>query len=202
MILISLAYILDYAFNDKYSIENMITYNYTLDSHELPKMADDEELNPYLNLTIIFNKGHTFTIHSSIDGKRQFLEEKKRDEIVPFYYFNLRKKVLFLDFTIAYKCGNDSNCTSFKEFIDTYTYNWLCTLNFHYPRLINHTSDPPIQKVKHISNYFFHEVKFFKEIGLKTWTFDWEVIKYKDKRSITSRIIYSFNRYILYYYAL
>ena len=34
MILISLAYILDYAFNDKYTIENMITYNYTQDPYE------------------------------------------------------------------------------------------------------------------------------------------------------------------------
>ena len=72
MILISLAYILDYAFNDKYSIENMITYNYTHDSNENKKMNDDEELNPYLNLTISFVKFHTFTIHSFIGGKHNF----------------------------------------------------------------------------------------------------------------------------------
>lgn len=56
-------------------------------------MADDEELNPYLNLTKKFNKGHTFAIHSSICGKKRFLEEKKGTG--PFYFFNLRKKVLF-----------------------------------------------------------------------------------------------------------
>ena len=185
MILISLAYILDYAFNDKYSIENMITYNYTHDPYENKKMNDDEELNPYLNLTIFFIKDHTFTIHSFFGGKTQFLEEKK--VIVstgPFYFFNLREKVLFLDFTIAYKCGNDSNCTSFKEFIDTYDDPFIGILDFYYPRFINHTSDPPMQKVKHISNHFSHEIDFFKDIGKKTWNFDWEVIKYKDKRSL------------------
>ena len=185
MILISLAYILDYAFNDKYSIENMITYNYTHDSNENKKMNDDEELNPYLNLTISFVKFHTFTIHSLIGGKTQFLEEKK--VIIstgPFYFFNLREKVFFLDFTIAYKCGNDSNCTSFKEFIDTYDDPFIGLFDFYYPRFINHTSDPPMQKVKHISNHFSHEIDFFKDIGKKTWNFDWEVIKYKDKRSL------------------
>ena len=163
----------------------MITYNYTKDPYEFQKMNHDEELNPYLNTTISFIKEHTFAIHSFIDGKRRFLEEKRfNSSIGPIYYYNLREQVISLDFTISYKCGNDSNCTSFKEFIDTYDDNWLGRFSFYYPRLINHTNDPPIQKVKDTSNYFFHDFDFSKDIGLKTWNFDWEVIKYKDKRSL------------------
>ena len=128
-------------------------------------MNHDEELNPYLNTTIGFIKEHTFAIHSFIDGKRRFLEEKRfNSSIRPIYFYNLRKQVLFLDFTISYKCGNDSNRTSFKEFIDTYDDNLLGRFDFYYPRLINHINDPPIQKVKDNSNFFFMILTFLKTL--------------------------------------
>ena len=46
MIFISLAYILDYAINDKYSIESFSTYNYTLNGSETELINKDIDLNP------------------------------------------------------------------------------------------------------------------------------------------------------------
>ena len=52
MIFISLLYILDYAFNDKYNVECLTIYNYTIAQYYIDEMNADEELNPYLDVAI------------------------------------------------------------------------------------------------------------------------------------------------------
>ena len=67
MLIISLAYILDYALNDKYTYEAMEFYNHTDDQEEIDKMNKDDKLNPLINITISLNKN--FVVADEITGE-------------------------------------------------------------------------------------------------------------------------------------
>ena len=149
MIFISLLYVLDYAFNDKYSVECLTIYNKTEYSYNIMEMDADEELNPYIKATISINYNpkwvgvYPFAIH---DGNNIFLEEKKTDIKFPGQIYELRKKVSYMSFAIAYKCGNDSNCTSFKKVYERLYKNYYFDLDFSIDGRIFHDNDPPIIK--------------------------------------------------------
>jgi hypothetical protein len=104
MILISLAYILEYAINEKYIYEgstfNNQTYkDFDYDNHK--RIHDDDELTPYINLTII---SHTEDIAIFNDYENKFLELDHLD-VYDDPVFSLRKKVSDIRVTIYYKCG-------------------------------------------------------------------------------------------------
>ena len=187
MIFISLAYILDYAINDKYSIESFSTYNYTLNGSETELINKDIKLNPYLEMNISFEPyfDDKVAVYKTIRGNKTFLEKKYT--IITgslFAYYELKEKVNDTEFSIAYICGTDANCSLFYYFIDSFADIYLGYFNFYNPGKINHSEDPPIQKDEDVSNYFMYQLYIPEEIGLREWDFDWEVIKYKDKMSL------------------
>ena len=100
MILISLAYILEYALNEKYSIENFAVFNFSVDDNEEINLNEDIELNPYLDINVTFSDGYYYDIlavHTNLnrDIKNEFLEEKflcKMD--ILFIIISLEKKLI------------------------------------------------------------------------------------------------------------
>ena len=190
MILISLAYILEYALNEKYSIENFSVFNFSRDGNEEIRLNDDIELNPYLDINITFSEGFLYdflAIHTNFFNgvTKEILEEKffMQGEY-PIYYYNFKERVNFTDFTISFKCWDDSNCTLFSDFLYLFGDRPIGFFYFYNPGMIDHTEDPPIQKKNDKSNFFIYYLYPPGESGLKEWNFDWEVIKYKDKSSL------------------
>ena len=100
MILISLAYILEYALNEKYSIENFAVFNFSRDGNEEINLNEDIELNPYLDINVTFSDGYYYDIlavHTNLNRgiKNEFLEEKflcKMD--ILFIIISLEKKLI------------------------------------------------------------------------------------------------------------
>ena len=184
MIFISLLYILDYAFNDKYSVECLTIYNHTDSKSIIDQMNADEELNPYLNATIYihYNSKWVGVYPFAIHDRYKFLE-KEKDVKFSFQMYELREKVSYMEFTIVYKCRNDSNCSSFKK---NYAYLYEVfefSFRFCFDGPLYHHSDPPVDK----SNYDCYSLNFdrlSKDLGLKKKNLYWEVIKYKDKRTL------------------
>ena len=184
MILISLAYILEYAINEKYIYEgstfNNQTYkDFDYDNHK--RIHDDDELTPYINLTII---SHTEDIAIFNDYENKFLELDHLD-VYDDPVFSLRKKVSDIRVTIYYKCGQDYNCSQFEEFCES-NGNWYGDFFLLYPHYkINHNEDPPV-KVKETEGLVYghgYSLRVYRP-GIIRDEFDWEVIKYQDEKSL------------------
>ena len=80
MILISIAYILAYAFNDKYTVEALTYYNHTENSEELESMNNDPELNPYIVFTLMIKNGINLSV-SLYDEKNLIDKDYIDDEL-------------------------------------------------------------------------------------------------------------------------
>ena len=94
MIMISLIYIFDYAFNDKYTYEALIFQNYsTIDKTELDRINNDTNLNPYIDLNFSFKDTDKFAIFNPRE-----LEPWKYYE--NSYYYNFKEKVNYVFFII------------------------------------------------------------------------------------------------------
>ena len=195
MILISLAYILDYELNDKYTYESFTFYNYTADNNELNK---DENLNPFFNLTISLDYHGDFAVYDISNNK--FLES---DDIDFFSYssnYYIRRQASDIKFFIYYKCGDDENCSAFKNFIEYRSIIGQTSsayVKYDYPGCkINHLEDPPM-KVGGDNMDWFQDVLFIKNnTGLETMTYEWEVIKYKDQQSMFDSLMGNKKEYI------
>ena len=101
MILISFAYILDYALNDKYTYESLKFYNYLENHYELNK---DEKLNPFFNLTISINKflNYEFVVYDI--SNNEFIEIDDNELYSFTSNYHLRRQVSDINFYIYYKC--------------------------------------------------------------------------------------------------
>ena len=177
MILISLAYILDYALNEKYTYEAISFYNHTDNEEEINKMNDDKELNPYLELTISL-KNDNFSLMDKRVSEVDFLEKDHIDKEGNSIY-KIRDKANNFELIIFFFCGEDKNCAS----IELNKWNQIGNIKLEYPGYkIDHFNDPPIYKDK---NKIFEIGLFFEEsYEPKVYFFDWEVIKYKDQKSV------------------
>ena len=173
MLLISLAYILDYALNDKYTYEAMEFYNNTDDQEEIDRMNNDDKLNPIINITISLNKN--FVIADEIN--REILD--KNDTEYPKYKFS--KKASDIKFIVAYRCGEDETCSSFNKLKGSRIS--FGTVNITYPSYeINHSNTPPFYENKPKSIIYLFGAE--ENTGYYYKRFEWEVIKYKDQKSL------------------
>ena len=120
MFFISLAYIVDYAINDKYTYEIKTIDNTTINEQEIKQeesgflyLNEDDKLNPIINFSLqIQDKGYAVYVEElgyingdllSNDSDRTFFNFTKSDESL---------------IEINFKCGNDSNCTNSREAFD------------------------------------------------------------------------------------
>ena len=192
MFLVSLAYILDYAINEKYTYEALTFYNHTDDEEELKKMNDDKELNPLINVTISL-KDDNFTI---LDEKL-VLHNLEKDHIdeegYSIYTFQVNASTKAQP-TIFFKCGEDSNCSSWKEYIKENGDIDLGKIIIVYPGFkIQCDATPPIYKDNPKT---IHQYLYLFDDEIKTFTFEWETIKFKDQKSLFDTLTNKKTEYI------
>jgi len=195
MLSISLAYIINYAINDKYTFEIKKIDNTTNNVYSLremdkePPYADldkDEELNPLLNITI--NVGGNFSIYDTYIKK--YLEGECSDEKHFGYLYNITRRVSDLlnwnldGLEFHYKCGNDSNCSSLDSS--------KLERKFHFGSTgykLDHQAEIPFQ-IDRDEIFLFPRILEFKNPNKGAiLEFDWEVIQYKDKQSLFDSLI-------------
>ena len=182
MISISLAYIINYAINDKYTYEQKKINNAT--NNEIPissyhetspmnKLNDYEELNPLVDFIMGITKGYRIYDKTS----KKYLEEYYFvDSVLSFY--KITKRVSELEIEYRFICGNDSNCSSANE--SSGVFFWLLYTGFK----LDHQADIPFQIDKDEPNLFPEPFEFGRNQKGVSLEFDWEVIKYKDQKSI------------------
>lgn len=95
MYFISLAYILDYALNDKYTYESLKYYNHTDNLKEMENLNKDDKYNPYINYQI------------ALKGEKFFLHEDMKLGTIESDYIN---------------CSENKNCSSFFKYLESLKY--------------------------------------------------------------------------------
>ena len=180
MLMISLIYIFDYAFNDKYTYEALIFQNYTtIDKTELERINNDTNLNPYIDLIFSFKDTDKFAIFNTRE-----LEPNKYYEDLSYY--NFKEKVNDVFFIIYYRCGTDKKCESIHEFRKNVSQYSFGSLQIKYPKYeINHEKDIPVNE----NNSEFVDYAFYfhydeRNIGFRDTQYDWENVKYADQKSL------------------
>ena len=191
MFLISLAYILDYAINEKYTYEALTFYNHTDDEEELKKMNDNKELNPLINVTISI-KDDNFTILDKYLGN---LEKDHIDEEGYSIYTLQVNASTEASPVIFFKCGEDRNCSSFKEYIKEYGGDiYIGKIIIVYPGFkIQYDATPPIYKDNPKT---VQQGLLLMEDEIKIFTFEWETIKFKDQKSLFDTLTNKKTEYI------
>ena len=120
MISISLAYIVNYAVNDKYTYEIKTIDNTTnnepvnIFNKESPfeTLNEDGELNPSINFSMAMS--NSFGIYEWYTGK--YLEGVNNEYMESeLSLYNVNKNVSDLELEYHYICGNDSNCSSMED---------------------------------------------------------------------------------------
>ena len=177
MLLISSAYIVDYAINDKYSYDVMTVYNYT-DQDEEENMNNDLLLNPYINLSITIYSGSNFVIYDNI---RFYNLEPDYINSEGNYVYNIRNRVNDTEILIFYLCKT-KNCT---ETLDQQGDNFGDLEVYYSNYKINHFDEIPVQYMGDNEVIYSQKLdKSAKKGTMETMTFKWEVIKYKEQRSL------------------
>ena len=166
-------------------------YNYTTDNEELNK---DEKLNPFFNFTISIKGNGDFAIYDISNYK--FIESTEIDYNYNSIYY-IRSQVSDLNFFIYYKCGDDKNCSSFKNFIEFHSIvgdTLSGYVKYDYPSYkLYHSEDPPMK----IDMDWFQEPFFIKNnTGIKKMTYEWEITKYKDQQSMFDSLTGNKREYI------
>ena len=192
MFLISLAYILDYAINEKYTYEALAFYNHTDDEEELKKMNDDKELNPLINVTISLEDDN-FTIHSEQKELDNLEKDHIDEEGHSIYTFQVNASTEASP-VIYFKCGEDRNCSSFKEYIKENVGVCPGEIIIVYPGFkIQYDATPPIYKDNPKTVHLYH---ILYEDEFTIFTFEWEAIKFKDQKSLFDTLTNKKTEYI------
>ena len=178
MILISLIYLFGYIANEKYSYEVFTFENKTYDLNEINRMSDDEKFNPFLNISITFKEKDMFAI--------QHFESYQILEDLPKY--NYRERFNNSNFMILYKCGNDSKCASFEKYWESKKGKKIGDINFNYQGYkIDHYNESPVYEDN--SGNFSDSIELpLNQILFKRMTYYWEMVKYKDQKSLLDPI--------------
>ena len=185
MILISVAYILDYINNEKFSYEALTFYNNTNNEEEKININKDDELNPYLNFTLSITSRYKdkLVVH---DINNDIYLEKDNMDIYGRSYFNLRRKITDIDLGIYYICAEEKNCSSYYQYFDGFYDNieFGTTIIKYAGYEINHAKDPPVEISEEKPIITENILTFPNILGFGFRTYEWEVIKYKDQRSL------------------
>ena len=183
MLLISSAYIADYIINDKYTYDALSFYNYTTKEDEI-LLNEDNILNPYFNISLgLFDNEHLVVYDNNYN---KFLESDEIDEYDGSYVYNIKRRVNDTYLCIFYIC-EDKNCSSYNDLIElTNNFGWI---EVYYPNYqINHYDKIPVQKYEDESTIFSEDLEIPNTVGYQSWTFKWEVVKYKDQKSLFDSI--------------
>ena len=184
MILISLAYLLAYSINDKYSVEiatsdNMTGVNLIVQEDFIKELNKDEELNPLVNFTIIIqNRKLMFGLYDNHLKKYINADGYWQDD---YYNYSITRRINDFDISFHYKCFDDKDCKSIfddspssfeRKFVLVYT-----GFDLDHSAVIPLKINPDKPNYISISDDFYYQ-GYFKLI------LNWEVIKYKDEKSL------------------
>ena len=195
MIIISVAYIHDYAINDKYTFEAIKFYNFTYNEEELQKIVDNDKYKPVLNFDVGL-KNDNFTVCEGNTKNYSFLEKNFTDRF-GYSRYRFSKLTNAYIINIVYKCGADINCSSFYELVKSGNIHYG-QIDLTYPRYkINHAADPPVtrddeekEKIVRISVGFTKDLEYYDSL------YEWEVMIYQDQKSFLDLLFNNNKQYI------
>ena len=189
MFFISLVYIVNFAINDKYTYEVKKIDNTTINEEDILQeeygfleLNKDEKLNPYVDFSMLIKNFDQFRIYDESTG--EYLYGVNEDYMDSDYaYLNITRKAGDLRLEFRYICGNDSNCTS----IEHNAFERLFYL-FYKGYKLDHQDDIPFEISKDKMRMFhgFYTETEYTRVDIEL---DWEVIIYKDQKSIFDSLI-------------
>ena len=163
----------------------MTFYNNTNNEEEKININKDDELNPYLNFTLSITSRYKdkLVVH---DINNDIYLEKDNMDIYGRSYFNLRRKITDIDLGIYYICAEEKNCSSYYQYFDGFYDNieFGTTIIKYAGYEINHAKDPPVEISEEKPIITENILTFPNILGFGFRTYEWEVIKYKDQRSL------------------
>ena len=193
MIFISAAYIYEFKISEKYTYEAIQFENYTLNRDEMDKILSEEKYKPNLTFDVAIEDDN-FTVYKQVENNYSFPEKTKIDVFGRSHYI-FNEKSNFIGVNIVYKCGIDEKCSSFYDLIRAGKL-YFGQIEVEYPRkIINHTADVPInddkeKKAETISGSFSNDLDYYIS------RFEWEVIIYKDQKSLFDSLLGNNKEYI------
>ena len=182
MILISFAYIYAYWINDKYTYEGMVTYNNIQtdfkgdERDEIKLLNNDEKINPLVNFSLLVeNRDYEFAVYDlntkEYIKKTQYLAED-------YYLYNLTRRVTDFNIEIRYICDDDQYCSD----LDRFGFSKKVFL-FYGGYELNHTGEIPLKKIDNYSSTPNPHIEDYYK-GTVSLEYNWEVIKYRDQKSL------------------
>ena len=193
MILISAAYIYEYKISEKYTFEAIKFQNHTLNRDEMETILTEEKYKPNLTFDVSIEDDN-FTVYRQVENNYSFPEKTSVDVFGRSHYiFNAKSNVIGV--YIVYKCGKDEKCSSFYDLIKSGKL-YFGQIEVEYPRkIINHKADIPIsddneKKADIISGSFSNDFDYYIS------RFEWEIIIYKDQKSLFDSLFGNNKEYI------
>ena len=193
ILLISIAYIYEFKISEKYTYEAIKFENFTLNRDEMDKIIKEEKYKQNLTFDVTIEDDN-FTVYKQVDNNYSFPEKTNIDVFGRSHYiFNEKSNIIGVN--IVYKCGTDEKCSSFYDLIKAGKF-YFGQIEVDYPRkIINHTEDVPIsddkeKKADIISGSFTNDLDYYIS------RFEWEVIIYKDQKSLLDSLFGNNKEYI------
>ena len=196
MILISSAYIFDYAIKEKYTYEVMTSDNLTncknedQENEEMAKLNEDDKLNPLVNFTInLENLNLQFALYDPI--KKEYIKEKECLDNNRCIY-NINRRVSNFSLEVRYICDDDIHCSSLYNNRNAFTRKIGITYTGYE---LNHTGEIPLKITEDNPIFFQPRVPEYIN-GIINLNLNWEVIKYKDQKSLFDSLTGNTKEYI------
>ena len=187
MLIITVSYIIDYVLNDKYEIEYLKIINQVEES-DIERMNKDPNLNPTLEFRLQVLEPFSaitsdFLMLYEKDGGLYFGNRGKyynTSDGLTFDFF-LNSSTSNLAMYLAYYCGDDPKCI-IKDEGHYISEDLPIYYQFLVPTaLIDHESSNPFINEKILQNFLYDST--FK--SYKRYVYEWNVIKYKEKKGIS-----------------
>ena len=178
MILISLLYIYDFAFNEKYEIEYSRYYS-PITGEKRALLNSDPELNPKLSFIL----DGTYYIKNNYSDDFAFYDPLKRRFYYNVNHSNFTKNVSEFYVELLYRCRNieDDICSLREKDKNISIYETYFGFDFTYPTFIlDHSKSNPFELGHNISNNFL-----FNMNNPIQYSLSWKVIKYKNQKGIS-----------------
>ena len=184
MILISLAYIFDYSINEKYTYEVMVSDNLTNckseeeENQEISMLNDDEKLNPFVNFSITLeNPDLQYALYDK--KTKEYIKEVECINNIKCMY-NIGRRVSNFSLQVRYICDDDIHCSLMEKDNDAFTRK----IGISYTGYdLNHSEEIPLKITDDNPIFFQPRVPEYIN-GLIYLNLNWEVIKYKDQKSL------------------
>ena len=193
MLIISAAYIYEYAISNSYTYESVRIVNYTSNLDEQERILYEDKYTQNLTFDVGI-ENDDFIVYKRVNNNYSFPEKNHIDVFNRSHYiFNEVSNAIRI--YVVYKCGKDGNCSSFYDLIKNGKL-YYGQINVAYPRkIINHTASVPVTDDNDKKEDFI-SVGFTNDLDYYIKRFEWEVIIYKDQKSLLDSLMGNNKEYI------